>query len=44
MDAVMERHQTVRDLVANGWVMLHSLSPDGRIIRRCVSPRVWESA
>lgn len=44
MDAVMARHQVVRDLVGNGWVILHALSEDGRTIRRCVRPGVWQDA
>ncbi|WP_035657861.1 DUF2309 domain-containing protein, partial [Bradyrhizobium sp. STM 3809] len=43
MDEVMQRHQGVRDLVANGWVMLHSLSEQGTI-RRCIGPGEWRAA
>ncbi|MGY3448207.1 YbcC family protein [Bradyrhizobium sp. USDA 4353] len=43
MDEVMLRHQGVRDLVVNGWVMLHSLGEQGAI-RRCVGPGEWRAA
>ncbi|MGJ5207827.1 YbcC family protein [Bradyrhizobium sp. HKCCYLR20261] len=43
MDEVMQRHQGVRDLVVNGWVMLHSLGDQGTI-RRCVRPGDWRAA
>ncbi|WP_257169800.1 YbcC family protein [Bradyrhizobium sp. SRS-191] len=43
MDEVMQRHQGVRDLVVNGWVMLHSLGEQGPI-RRCVRPGEWRAA
>ncbi|BAM92367.1 conserved hypothetical protein [Bradyrhizobium oligotrophicum S58] len=41
MDEIMQRHEGVRDLVGNGWVMLHSLGDQGATIRRCVRPGVW---
>ncbi|NPU11069.1 DUF2309 domain-containing protein [Bradyrhizobium sp. 83002] len=44
MDEVMQRHPGVRDLVVNGWVMLHSLSEQGTTIRRCLRPGVWRAA
>ncbi|WP_315721881.1 MULTISPECIES: DUF2309 domain-containing protein [unclassified Bradyrhizobium] len=44
MDEVMQRHPGVRDLVVNGWVMLHSLSEQGATIRRCLRPGVWRAA
>ncbi|WP_316236798.1 DUF2309 domain-containing protein [Bradyrhizobium sp. SZCCHNR1015] len=44
MDEIMQRHQGVRDLVANGWVMLHSLSEQGTTIRRCLRPGLWRAA
>ncbi|CCD90509.1 conserved hypothetical protein [Bradyrhizobium sp. ORS 375] len=43
MDEVMQRHPGVRDLVVNGWVMLHSLSDQGAI-RRCIRPGEWRAA
>ena len=42
MDTVIAKHQTVRDLVLNGWVHLHSLSDDGMTIRRLVSEQNWQ--
>ena len=44
MDEIMQRQPSVRDLVVNGWVMLHSLGDHGTTIRRCVSPGVWIAA
>ncbi len=41
MDEVMQRHAAVRDLVSNGWVLLHSLDDAGSTIRRCIRPGVW---
>ncbi|MFN3868142.1 MAG: YbcC family protein [Hyphomicrobiaceae bacterium] len=41
MDAVLAKHDGVRDLVTNGWVFLHSLRDDGRSVRRCRGPRDW---
>ncbi|WP_316192214.1 MULTISPECIES: DUF2309 domain-containing protein [unclassified Bradyrhizobium] len=43
MDEVLQRHQGVRDLVVNGWVILHSLGEQGAI-RRCVRPGGWTAA
>jgi hypothetical protein len=43
MDAVLTRHEGVRDLVANGWLFLHSLSDDGRVIRRCHDVGDWRA-
>ncbi len=34
MDALLAKHPGVRDLVANGWLFLHALSDDGRVIKR----------
>ncbi|TWA92559.1 YbcC family protein [Bradyrhizobium stylosanthis] len=44
MDDVMRRHPGVCDLVANGWVILHSLRSGGTDVRRCIGPGVWEAA
>jgi uncharacterized protein YbcC (UPF0753/DUF2309 family) len=44
MDAVMEKHAGVRDLVVNEWLFLHSVSDDGRTVRRCVAPGRWVEA
>ncbi|MBR1092007.1 DUF2309 family protein, partial [Bradyrhizobium manausense] len=41
MDEIMRRHAAVRDLVSNGWVLLHSLDDAGSMIRRCIRPGVW---
>jgi uncharacterized protein YbcC (UPF0753/DUF2309 family) len=41
IDAVLARHATLRDLVCNEWIFLHSLSDDGRVIRRCRAPGEW---
>jgi hypothetical protein len=41
MDDVMRKHAGVRDLVVNGWVILHSLAGGGRTIRRCREPGEW---
>ncbi len=41
MDAVLAKHEGVRDLVANGWVFLHSISDDGRRIRRWHELGAW---
>ncbi|MGJ4948905.1 YbcC family protein [Bradyrhizobium sp. HKCCYLS20291] len=43
MDTIMQRHQGVRDLVSNGWVMLYSLDERGTV-RRCLRPGVWTDA
>lgn len=43
IDAVLTKHANVRDLVANGWLFLHSLSDDGRCIRRCIGPEDWRT-
>ena len=34
IDAVLAKHATVRDLVANGWLQLHAIDDDGGILRR----------
>ncbi|TKW79769.1 MAG: DUF2309 domain-containing protein, partial [Bradyrhizobium icense] len=44
MDEILRRHAGVCALVANGWVMLHSLDDGGTTIRRCVRPGVWTAA
>ena len=44
MDAVLAKHAGVRDLVANGWVFLHALSDDGRMVRRWHGAGVWRQA
>lgn len=44
MDVVMAKHPGVADLIANGWVFLHSLSDDGTIVRRCIKPGDWRQA
>lgn len=41
MEAVMAKHQGVRDLVENGWLHLHALAEDGRLIRRRVPGGGW---
>jgi uncharacterized protein YbcC (UPF0753/DUF2309 family) len=41
MEAVMAKHQGVRDLVENGWLHLHSLAEEGRVIRRRVPGGGW---
>lgn len=41
IDAVLERHAGVRELVQNGWLFLHSLSDDGRTITQCRKPGEW---
>jgi uncharacterized protein YbcC (UPF0753/DUF2309 family) len=43
MDDVIARHAGVRDLVVNGWLKLHALSDDGRVVRRFVAPGRWEA-
>lgn len=43
MDDVLAKHANVADLVRNGWVFLHSLSDDGRVIRRRIGPGRWEA-
>ncbi|MCB1548293.1 MAG: DUF2309 family protein, partial [Hyphomicrobiaceae bacterium] len=41
IDEVIARHSGVRDLVANGWVFLHSVGDDGRTIRRWHGEADW---
>ena len=43
MDAVLEKHAGVRDLVVNGWLFLHALSDDGQTIRSCHGPQDWRA-
>jgi uncharacterized protein YbcC (UPF0753/DUF2309 family) len=42
MEAVIRGHEGVRELVANGWVHLHSLTAEGRV-RRYRGPGRWEA-
>jgi len=41
MDAIIQRHAHVRDLVENGWLFLHALVDDGGRIRRRLGPGEW---
>jgi uncharacterized protein YbcC (UPF0753/DUF2309 family) len=43
IDDVIARHETVRQLVENGWLHLFRIDDDGGIYRRCAGPR-WERA
>jgi uncharacterized protein YbcC (UPF0753/DUF2309 family) len=43
MDDVLARHDTVRDLVENGWVHLHALADKGRTIRRRFGAGDWRA-
>jgi hypothetical protein len=44
MDAVIAKHASVRELVDNGWVHLHSLADEGRTIRRYHGLGDWRAA
>lgn len=41
VDDVLNRHASVRDLVANEWLFLHRIDDDGRSISRCLGPDQW---
>jgi uncharacterized protein len=41
IDAVIEKHAAVRDLVANGWLYLFQIAPDGSL-HRWRAARQWE--
>ena len=43
MNAVIERHAGVRELVDNGWIHLFHMDDDGRIDRRYVGGLEWAS-
>jgi uncharacterized protein YbcC (UPF0753/DUF2309 family) len=43
MDKVLARHRSVRDLVENGWVHLHALADDGRVIKRRFGAGDWRA-
>jgi uncharacterized protein len=41
MDRLIAKHESVRQLVENGWVHLHALADEGRTIRRYRGGQVW---
>ena len=41
MDRLIAKHESVRQLVGNGWVHLHALADEGRTIRRYRGAGVW---
>jgi len=41
MDAIIAKHVGVRDLVSNGWVHLHAMHDEGRVIRRYAGEGRW---
>jgi uncharacterized protein YbcC (UPF0753/DUF2309 family) len=41
IDDVLKRRASVRDLVVNRWLFLHSISDDAVTIRRCMGPGDW---
>ncbi|KAA2244069.1 YbcC family protein [Salinarimonas soli] len=44
MDAVITKHASVRELIENEWIHLHSLSDEGRTIRRCHGAGDWRDS
>ena len=42
INAVLERHDTVRELVENGWLKLFAIYDEGRIIARYGGDLTWE--
>ena len=44
MDAIIARQPSVRELVDNGWIHLHSLADEGRTIRRYHGLGDWRAA
>ena len=42
MNAVLEKHASVRDLCDNGWVQLLAMDDSGRISHRYTGARDWE--
>jgi uncharacterized protein YbcC (UPF0753/DUF2309 family) len=41
IDAVIERHESVRQLVENGWLHLFSIEDEGRVIQKRESHGQW---
>ncbi len=42
VERVLSKHQSVRDLIDNGWVVFHTLEEGGRKFARRISKNEWE--
>jgi len=44
IDAVIARHESVRQLVENGWLHLFAIEDEGRVIWRRAAGEIWQAA
>jgi uncharacterized protein len=43
MNAILEKHQSLRDLFDNGWMHLMAMDQDGQISQRYTGALSWEA-